>query len=152
FIATGCHDHPRADFLCDLQRRARDAAADAEDENGFAGLKSGVGNQHTPKRDENQRKRRCLFEGIAGWNRKTILRRQFYILSIGSWQSFAQYAQAKAHEVSIGKAKFTLAAAGRGIQANPIANSYVLDALADVDNDSGAVGTKNVRHGYAHAS
>jgi len=28
----------------------------------------------------------------------------------------------------------------------------VLDALADVDNDSGAVGSKNMRHCYARAS
>jgi hypothetical protein len=43
-------------------------------------------------------------------------------------------------------------AAGRRIEANPIANSYVLDALTDVDNNSGAIGAKNMRHCYAHAS
>ena len=43
-------------------------------------------------------------------------------------------------------------AAGRRIEANAIANSYVLDALADAGNDSGAIGAKNMRHCYAHAS
>jgi hypothetical protein len=43
-------------------------------------------------------------------------------------------------------------AAGRRIEANPIANSYVLDTLADAGNDSGAIGAKNMRHCYAHAS
>ena len=43
-------------------------------------------------------------------------------------------------------------AAGRRIEANPIANSYVLDARADAGNDSGAIGAKNMRHCYAHAS
>jgi hypothetical protein len=45
-----------------------------------------------------------------------------------------------------------MSAAGRRIEANPIANSYVLDALADLGNDSGAIGAKNMRHCYAHAS
>jgi hypothetical protein len=45
-----------------------------------------------------------------------------------------------------------MSAAGRRIEANPIANSYVLDARADLGNDSGAIGAKNMRHCYAHAS
>ena len=58
----------------------------------------------------------------------------------------------KAHEVSIGKAKFTVTAARWRVETHPIATSYVLDTLADVDNDSGAVGAQNVRHCYARAS
>src|SRR5690242_6893985 len=45
-----------------------------------------------------------------------------------------------------------MSAAGRRIEANPIANSYVLDARADLGNISGAIGAKNMRHCDAHAS
>src|SRR5262249_30810690 len=121
-------------------------ATNAEDKNRFSRFEPCVCDQHSPDCDKYQRKSRRFPERKADRNRKTVLRRQLYILSVGAFQSFAEHAKAKAHEVAVHETKLTLAATRWRIEANRIADPDILDIATDVHNDSGAVRAENMRH------
>ena len=56
-VAPGHGPHARADLLADLQRRERDAAADAPDQHVFAGLHARARHDHAPRRERRERER-----------------------------------------------------------------------------------------------
>ena len=74
------------------------------------------------------------------------MRWELHALRVGAFQSFAEHAKAKAHEVAVRETKLTLAATRWRIEANRITNSDILDIATDIHNNSGAVSAKNMRH------
>ncbi len=151
FFAADGGDDARAENFGDLDSGGTDAAASAEDEDFFAGLKFGAGDEHVPGGEENERNGGGFFEGKAGRNGHGVARRRADVFGVASGDEIAEERVLAAKIVVAGEAGGAASAGNAGLEENFFAGSDAGDDFADGGDFAGDVAAVYMRHGDLNA-
>jgi hypothetical protein len=151
FVAADGGDDARAENFGDLDCGGADAAASAEDEDVFAGLKFGAGDEHVPGGEENERNGGGLFERKAGGHGDSVARGRADVFGVASGDEIAEERVFAAEIVVAGEAGGAASAADAGLEEDFLADGDVGDEFADGGDFAGDVAAVDVRHGDLNA-
>jgi len=154
-VAADGGDDARAEDFCDLDSGGADAAASAEDENVFAGLKFGACDEHVPCGDENERNSGGFFERKSGGHGSDVARGRADVFGVASVDEIAEERVVAAEIVVAGEAGDAASAADAWLEENFFADANAGDEFAGGGDFAGDVAapyvTNVVRHGNLNA-
>ncbi len=145
FVGACGSDHAGAKELGDLDRRAADAAARAEDENVFRGLQFRAGNEHVPRRLEDQRHRSSFLKREIFRIGQAIYFRDTDEFRAATVDHVAEVGELAAAVVQAGDAGCALAASDAGSDNYFLADANGGNFRADLRDFAGDVAAGNVR-------
>jgi hypothetical protein len=146
FVAANGGDDARAENFRDLNSGGADAAASSENQNVFARLKFGAGDEHVPRGDEHQRNRSSFFKRKAGRNWRRVASRRANVFGIPSVDEIAEQRVFAAKIVVAGEAGGAASAGNARLKENFVANAYVADQFADPGDLASDIAAINMRH------
>jgi hypothetical protein len=151
FLATDCGDDASAEHFRDLDARAADAAASAEDEDFFARLQFRARDEHVPRGEEHERHSGGFFERERFGKREHVARGSFYKFRAASIHQVAEQRVFSAEIVVASEAGVAVAAGNSRSENDFFADVNIVDQFSDGGDFAGDVAAWNVRHGNFHA-
>ncbi len=151
FFAADGGDDARAENFGELNSGGADAAASAENEDFFAGLKLGARDEHVPGGEEDERNGGGFFERKAGGNGHGVARGRADVFGVASVDEIAEERVFAAKIVVAGEAGGAASTGNAGLEQDFVAGGDAGDELADGGDFAGDVAAVDVRHGDLNA-
>src|SRR5713226_915298 len=151
FFAARRRDHPRAQELRDLDRRASHAASRAENQDLFPGLQFRAVHQHVPGRLEDQRDRRGFDKREFARPGKTIRFRAAHVFGAAAVNDVSKICELPAFVVVAGKARCAAPATDSRREDNFLPDLDAAHQFADLRHLAGDVAPRDVRKRDGHA-
>ena len=144
-VARRRDDRPRAGGPADLERRARDAAADTPDQHPLARTQRRLRHEHAPGRHECEPERARLVEAPAVRDGVEVARGDEDVVGVRAVDVLAEDLEAEAHRVLTRQAEAAAAAEQAGIDQDRLPDLDPLRVRPELRDDARAVGAERPR-------